>query len=661
MAVKAWQRYTREHPSPISGFTAQGRAPNRDTGYLGDDGLSYSTSKHEFWGDRQPSNAADQVVWHRFSGCWCNYPQCPGSRGGVANYGTYVRPAPVKKAPEPRRPRPRGPLLVEAEKSAKSLAKKFEGEYDSFNFYPFKDRAGETHANKLRSNFYKHDDETGKPKRDKTFLYMDTEGNWGLNGRPVNTLPMYGSEHLDNAYTTAYIVIAEGEKKTDALISRGIPAVSMPGAAVIPTWEVIQETIRGFDRVVYWRDNDEAGIKGGYRLAETFWDNGAELWDLDWKDAPPKGDAYDFFDLGHTVEEFIALLKASTLYVDLRPSPERMPDDTARGPVRKAYLEELASKQAHAATQADRLAAVLAQMGPEERNDAVMFRWCRTESVKSMDMKGVHRIAQPLTCKDTICPKCATGRMLAAWRGKVQNRLDGVRGTLLRIYPKNPLGGANPLRTLAKRWQEHRKVLRQNYALWEGVWGYRWDPDYGGCIMLWTRALVSDMLPYMDAWEIEIVADNCYEAPQFGHWLAIEYDAEFSYILERAEAGDTELLLSWRSWVLGRRRFNGFGKLWRPKKAEDFYFPEKGEDPPDPLLVGLEKGLTSRGDQIEGDNVIVVLGRIVGGNRAPKTPQICPGCELKEQVGVRRGYERMLTVDTAQAQGPGGYYLTYFG
>lgn len=616
--------------------------------YYANNPLEWCCSRSEYANNRHSNTPVDEVWWHSEN----------EFRGG---YGTYVapRPAPKPKAAPARRPRPRGTVEEEAPKLAAWLGKLDGFEVAGTVIYPVLNRSGDLSHFKIRINQKDLNPETGKPE--KTFRLMEKDLEWKLMDGPLAERPLYGSEHLDNAYTTAYIVICEGEKAAQALIDRGIPAVSMPGANAIPSWEVLQETCRGFDRVFFWRDKDSKGEDGGYMLAARFWDNGAELWDLDWKDAPPKGDAYEFFTYGHSDEEFIQLLVESTLYRDLRPSPERMPDDTARGPVRKAYLEELASKQAHAATQADRLAAVLAQMGPEERNDAVMFRWCRTESVKSMDTAGVHRIAQPITCKDTICPKCATGRMLAAWRGKVQNRLDGVRGTLLRIYPKNPLGGANPLRTLAKRWQEHRKVLRQNYALWEGVWGYRWDPDYGGCIMLWTRALVSDMLPYMDAWEIEIVADNCYEAPQFGHWLAIEYDAEFSYILERAEAGDTELLLSWRSWVRGRRRFNGFGKIWRPKKAEDFYFPEKGEDPPDPLLVGLEKGLTSRGDQIEGDNVIVVLGRIVGGNRAPKTPQICPGCELKEQVGVRRGYERMLTVDTAQAQGPGGYYLTYFG
>jgi hypothetical protein len=60
--------------------------------------------------------------------------------------------------------------------------------------------------------------------------------------------------------------------------------------------------------VILWPDNDEEGRRHMVRIAAWLAANGATPHLIVWADAPPKGDAVDFFARGHTVDELEQLI-----------------------------------------------------------------------------------------------------------------------------------------------------------------------------------------------------------------------------------------------------------------------------------------------------------------------------------------------------------------
>lgn len=121
-------------------------------------------------------------------------------------------------------------------------------------------------------------------------------------------LPLYGIHDLA---PTGAVVIAEGEKAADALRSRDVAAVgTVTGAGGVPCAESLAD-LAGRD-VVLWADHDEPGRKHMARVAAGLRGVAASVRFFGWPDAPPKGDAADFFERGGTVEELRALLDAAT-------------------------------------------------------------------------------------------------------------------------------------------------------------------------------------------------------------------------------------------------------------------------------------------------------------------------------------------------------------
>jgi putative DNA primase/helicase len=89
-------------------------------------------------------------------------------------------------------------------------------------------------------------------------LWWEREGRKGLGGLPLADLPLYCAHLVARWSPGSVIVVTEGEKSCDALLSRGIPALgTVTGASGCPGREAL-EVLR--DRpVVLWPDHDETG------------------------------------------------------------------------------------------------------------------------------------------------------------------------------------------------------------------------------------------------------------------------------------------------------------------------------------------------------------------------------------------------------------------
>ena len=123
-------------------------------------------------------------------------------------------------------------------------------------------------------------------------IWWTRNGTKGLNGLKIRDLPLYGCEGLPGR-PDDQVVVAEGEKATDALRKRGFLGVgTVTGAKGCPSPEVLA-VLAGRD-VVLWADNDEEGEDHMQRIARGLRGVAASVRIVTWEDAPPKGDAADW-------------------------------------------------------------------------------------------------------------------------------------------------------------------------------------------------------------------------------------------------------------------------------------------------------------------------------------------------------------------------------
>ena len=129
----------------------------------------------------------------------------------------------------------------------------------------------------------------------------ERKGPWfHPDGRPSEngeikpaSLPLYGTERLQDLPDGAEIIVAEGEKATDALNARGIVAVGTFGTGAMPCSDSLRPLLRL--RVKLWPDNDMGGAEHMAEIAGSLHRLGhSDVWRVSWEDAPNKGDAADF-------------------------------------------------------------------------------------------------------------------------------------------------------------------------------------------------------------------------------------------------------------------------------------------------------------------------------------------------------------------------------
>lgn len=161
----------------------------------------------------------------------------------------------------------------------------------------------------------------------KAVIWYQPDGcTTGLLGRRLETLPLYGSEHLRDRPGEP-VILVEGEKAAQAILDAGgLGLGTVTGADGVPSDEVLG-VLR--ERVVYpWPDNDDIGRQHMQRVAAALDRLGIEYRVIRWIEAPMRGaDAYDYLAAGGDLD---ALLAGATAPDEERAAADD-PDDEAPG------------------------------------------------------------------------------------------------------------------------------------------------------------------------------------------------------------------------------------------------------------------------------------------------------------------------------------------
>lgn len=156
-------------------------------------------------------------------------------------------------------------------------------------------------------------------------------GTRGLGGQKTATLPLYGVHELPADHTVPS-VITEGEKARDALKVRGIAAVAtVTGADGTPNDEALRPLLG--HPVLLWPDADDPGRAHMARITTALQRLGhRDVRVVTWREAPAKGDAFDFFARGGTVDAARQLLETAATWTPTGDESTREPRTRAANP-----------------------------------------------------------------------------------------------------------------------------------------------------------------------------------------------------------------------------------------------------------------------------------------------------------------------------------------
>jgi putative DNA primase/helicase len=113
------------------------------------------------------------------------------------------------------------------------------------------------------------------------------------------------------------VYVVEGEKDADALARLGLASTTNTGGAGKGKWKpeyVRQLHDAGVTHVVMLPDNDEPGIAHGQLVGKSCRDAGMKVKVVMLPGLAAKGDVSDWLAMGHTKEELVACVKASSCY-----------------------------------------------------------------------------------------------------------------------------------------------------------------------------------------------------------------------------------------------------------------------------------------------------------------------------------------------------------
>jgi hypothetical protein len=180
------------------------------------------------------------------------------------------------------------------------------------------------------------------PTGEKVIFWRRPGGLKGLGDNlKAKQLPFYNLRALLAAAPDAVVIVTEGEKACDALTQRGLLAVgTVTGAATIPVDDVLR--VLAGHPVVLWPDGDDPGRTHMRRIAACLMALDISVRWVEWKDAPPGGDAADW---PHTTAELEALLGRAGAVPDTEePRATGGQNKTASLPSQAARLVKLAAR-----------------------------------------------------------------------------------------------------------------------------------------------------------------------------------------------------------------------------------------------------------------------------------------------------------------------------
>lgn len=170
--------------------------------------------------------------------------------------------------------------------------------------YEYRDVAGELVSVKARWEETGVDD-AGNPVTTKTFKWRlpDSQEYKGWEGKfHIQDMPLWGAEQIPKHEGRIWFV--EGEKAAGALRSRQELAVCLGGGAGQKDFGDALLPLTG-RTVLLWPDNDELGRSYMARIKAALAPIAGSVLTVT-APVPPKGDAYDYFAAGGTIENLLA-------------------------------------------------------------------------------------------------------------------------------------------------------------------------------------------------------------------------------------------------------------------------------------------------------------------------------------------------------------------
>ncbi len=173
---------------------------------------------------------------------------------------------------------------------------------------------------------------------EKSFAWRKPKSpNWhGLGtGFDMNLVPFWGIEDLPKWGMDEWIVICEGERATIACRAMGLHAVTHGGGSGIHNFDLTIQPFAG-RKIALWPDNDEVGRKYMKGLYQALAPIVSEIKFL-MAPVPYKGDAFDYFTAGGTVDDLWKQEFSAPLVTIIGPDNVEVTVPVDIGPVRFSF------------------------------------------------------------------------------------------------------------------------------------------------------------------------------------------------------------------------------------------------------------------------------------------------------------------------------------
>ena len=424
----------------------------------------------------------------------------------------------------------------------------------------------------------------------------------GLGGRKLNTLPFYGqhrlaawAEELRGNGIAPAIVIAEGEKAAEALWSQEVMALGVAnGAPNHPDNDTLR-LLAGY-QVINWPDNDQAGQQLTQNLSRKLRGIAERVRVVEWPEAGPADDAHDFIAAaGEGVKDALDNILMAARRVVWETEADIPAPEEARAEQEQLRMESRRELSL-------RIIAELRRLGFEA--DAQEQEECREYFRAWLCIDCSYQPANPISCKQPLCPRCFPGRLKADWLKQTKKEVHDMRFRLYKGRPANEVDmDGNPLKQTAARfreWRDRNKVSG-------GVFGYRYDAQHGCVILLAlheSQAAPEDGPAFV--WEPALASGETVSSWTLCDWLTEQY------VEEVEQALDAGLYVTLMHWSKMRRRFQGFGTC--------YHTPSQSAVEDSPPTGGVEE------EEESPEEVKVVLGKLSGGSLSKVSRMVCPKC-----------------------------------
>jgi putative DNA primase/helicase len=141
-------------------------------------------------------------------------------------------------------------------------------------------------------------------------MYHRNDGDWYLGKGGVPNVPYRLPSVLQGIANNKPIFIVEGEKDAHTLGVLGFTATTSRGGA--NNWPMSDERFLNYFSnadIVILPDNDKPGMKYAHQVAHSLHNKAKKIRTIELPGLPTKGDVTDWFNNGHTTEEFNALVE----------------------------------------------------------------------------------------------------------------------------------------------------------------------------------------------------------------------------------------------------------------------------------------------------------------------------------------------------------------